>query len=84
MVLFSTGFPLFGEGERNRNGGVTGLNLAERPVGDGALDLSIEFAVTSGGRRNGNADNFATRSDRELQGNLTLESRFLLQELVGP
>ena len=73
---------LFGEGERDRNSGVTRLHLAELPAAHSVLDFAVKFAVTGRRRSNGNADDFATRSDRELQGNLTLESRFLLQELV--
>ena len=73
---------LFGERERNRNRRVTGLHLAEGPAANCILDFGIEFAETSRRRNSRDADDFATRSDRELQGNLTLESRFLLQALV--
>ena len=79
--LFSS-FPseLFGERERNRNRRVSGLHLAEGPAANCILDFGVEFCETGRRRNSRDADDFATRSNRELQGNLTLESRFLLQE----
>ena len=73
---------LFGERERNRNRRVTRLHLAEGPAANCILDFGVEFRETGRRRNSRDADDFATRSDRELQGNLTLESRFLLQALV--
>src|SRR4051812_3575695 len=77
------GVPLFRERERNRHDVVRlALDGLEPPRPDLVTDFRIELAYTGRRTHDGELNDRTARSNRELQGNLTLESRIGLQVLV--